>query len=141
MSTASAKAEPGSKMNRFVPSIGLVQADKRGEIYSILLPGDRELMLLHSRAGTLRGGHSHDVPEHVMVLLGSLAYKKLKPDKDITEEVLREGDSSYNGPGQVHLGFFPEDSWVLEWKICKDRKSWKNTNYKPWREKVDADAT
>ena len=47
-------------MANFEPTIKLEHADSRGEIYSISLPGDKELMLLHSKAGALRGGHAHD---------------------------------------------------------------------------------
>ena len=126
-------------MGNFKPEITLVSEDARGEIYSISLPGDRELMLLHSKAGTLRGGHSHDVPETVMVLTGRLEYHKLRPDFEEVIE-LTGGAVSGNLAGQPHLGYFPEDSWILEWKTCRDKHSWKNTNYAPWREMVDANA-
>ena len=46
---------------RFEPKIVLVHEDDRGEMYSISLPGDRELMLLHSKKGTLRGALSFSV--------------------------------------------------------------------------------
>ena len=37
-----------------------VHQDSRGDIYRVLLPDNRELMLFFCKAGFLRGGHSHD---------------------------------------------------------------------------------
>mgnify|MGYP001602327713 FL=1 len=122
------------------PTITKVHEDSRGELYAINLPGDRELMLLHSKAGSVRGGHSHDVPERVMVLTGKLQYHKLSPTGIEVIAVLQEGEYSYNAAGEIHMGEFPEDSWILEWKICPDKHSWKNTDYAPWRERVMANA-
>lgn len=127
-------------MDRFKPEITLVHEDARGEMYSISLPGDRELMLLHSTKGSLRGGHSHDVPESVMVLTGKMRYHKRFSAHGELEELLTDGRCSLNAAGQVHMGELLEDSWLIEWKVCKDRHSWKNANYGPWREKVDANA-
>lgn len=126
-------------MTSVKPEITLVSEDARGEIYAIEI-GDRELILLHSKAGTLRGGHSHDVPESNMVLTGKLRYTKMFEDGVVITQLLQDGDVSRNEANQVHRGYFEEDSWMLEWKICKDKSSWKNTNYKPWRDEVDAHA-
>ena len=125
-------------MDSFKPEITLVSEDARGEIYSISLPGDRELMLLHSKAGTLRGGHSHDVPEANMVLAGRMDYQKRDADGNEHAELLVAGEFSRNEAGQIHMAYFPEDTYMVEWKICKDKHSWKNENYAPWREKVVA---
>ena len=43
--------------------VNKVHEDKRGQVYSIGLPDNKELILFFSRAGYLRGGHSHDVNE------------------------------------------------------------------------------
>ena len=134
-------------MGNFKPEITLVSEDARGEIYSISLPGDRELMLLHSKAGTLRGGHSHDVPESNMVLTGKVKYQRIIPEawvsgrKGVSRwQILGDGGSLFNEANEIHMGEFLEDSWMIEWKVCKDKHSWKNTNYAPWREMVDANA-
>jgi hypothetical protein len=127
-------------MANFRPTIELVSEDARGEIYAINLPGDRELMLLHSNAGTLRGGHSHDVPEDVMVLTGEMKYHKKVYTRGQGVRFMREGSYSHNRSGVNHMGEFLEDSWLIEWKRCKDKNSWKNTNYAPWRTKVQANA-
>lgn len=118
------------------PIIKLEHSDARGEIYSISLPGDRELMLLHSKAGTLRGGHSHDVDEVVVMLTGKMRYHKLI--EGAKQEIdLEAGQSSYNCAGDIHMGEFLEDSWVIEQKLAK-KGEWKNLDYQPWREKVTA---
>ena len=127
------------------PEITLGHEDDRGEMYSISLPGDRELMLLHSKKGSLRGGHSHDVPESVMVLTGKMLYRKLPPaygpwEPAVRSEILHDGGCSRNPAGENHMGEFLEDTWLIEWKTCKDKHSWKNQNYSPWREKVEANA-
>ena len=119
------------------PSITCVSEDERGAIYSISLPGDKELMLLFSKAGTLRGGHSHTVPESVMVLTGKLKYHKLvKGEEKVV--VLSDGQSSFNERGQVHMGEFLEDSIIVEWKRGTTKGGWKSDNYAPWRARVDA---
>ena len=121
------------------PTITKVHEDSRGEMYAINL-GDRELILLHSKAGTLRGGHSHDVPEQVMVLTGKLQYHKLaEPDIEVIA-TLGEGECSYNKAGEIHMGAFPEDSWILEYKVCPNKNSWMNRDYGPWRARVIANA-
>ena len=132
---------------KFRPAISLVHEDARGEMYSISLPGDRELMLLHSHAGALRGGHSHDVAEQVMVLDGLMRYRKHRAEftdtsgsESTSEELLREGDTSYNAAGRDHMGEFFQDTWLVEWKIGTTKTGWKNTNYAPWRKEVDANA-
>mgnify|MGYP001571947171 CR=1 FL=1 len=124
----------------FTPVIKLENADSRGEIYSISLPDDRELMLLHSKKGTLRGGHSHDVEEIVVFLTGEMQYHKTR-DKNIEYgELCQEGDVSYNPVGEYHLGEFLEDTWLLEWKIGTNKNGWKNIDHEAWRERVKATA-
>lgn len=127
-------------MENFEPQIKLEHADNRGEIYSITLPGDRELMLLHSKKGSLRGGHAHDVSEVVLLLTGCMRYRKMSEARSEKYEALHGGDASFNQEGEYHMGEFVEDSWLLEWKLAKDKHSWKNIDYPPYREKVNANA-
>ena len=122
----------------FEPTIRLVHRDGRGEMYAIDLPGDKELILLHCTEGALRGGHSHSVPEQVMVLTGEMHYhKELAPGQE-TIKVLKEGYVTYNAAGEVHMAEFPVDSWILEWKIGTNRTGWVNTNHQPYRALVEA---
>ena len=69
------------------PKLTKVHEDERGAIYSIALPDNRELMLLFSKAGVFRGGHSHDCDEAVMLLSGGMRYWK----------IYEEGDSIHAG--------------------------------------------
>ena len=119
------------------PKINLEHSDARGEIYSISLPGNKELMLLFSKAGVFRGGHSHDCDEIVVLLSGKMRYHKRTDSHDVTYEILA-GSATYNPAGQIHMGEFLEDSWVVEWKLAKDKDSWSQQDYGPYRERVRA---
>ena len=118
------------------PSIEKVHEDNRGVIYSINLPDNKELMLLHSKAGAFRGGHSHTVDEVVVLLSGKMRYYKRINDMDQVAD-MAEGDVSYNPAGLPHMGEFLEDSWVVEYKFAR-KGEWKQTDYEPMREKVRA---
>ena len=84
------------------PTIKLEHNDARGSIYSITLPDNKELMLLFSKAGVFRGGHSHDCDEIVVLLSGKMWYHKLVDGvEQIT--VLRAWDTSFNKAGEIHL--------------------------------------
>ena len=121
----------------FTPTIKLEHADARGEIYSIALPDGQELMLLHSVAGSLRGGHSHSCAEVVLLLSGKMRYlKHIDRLNDTVSEVMAGGDFSYNPAGQNHMGEFLEDSWVVEYKFAK-KGEWTKANYPPYREQVE----
>jgi len=127
-------------MENFEPTITRVHEDARGEMYSISLPGDRELMLLFSKKGTLRGGHSHNVPESVMVLTGRMRYHKKPSSTCEITELLGEGSCSSNAAGVIHMGEALEDTYLIEWKIGTNRTGWKNIDHEPWRAKVRANA-
>ena len=128
----------------FTPKATLEHADSRGEIFSITLPDNRDgskLLLLHSNAGALRGGHSHDVDEVVTLLSGKMKYhKRVSRDEwDMIEELVEEltaGMSSFSPAGETHMAEFLEDSWVLECKFTTPGVAWSNTDYEPWRERV-----
>lgn len=127
----------------FEPTIEKVSEDARGEIYVINLPNNQELVLLHSKAGTLRGGHAHDVDEVVVLLSGAMDYTK-KSDGEAPSDykfIGTNGGHTFNPAHKYHMAEFKEDSWVLEWKINTDKHSWKNIDYAPWRELVNANAS
>lgn len=122
------------------PVLKKVHEDARGQMYAIVLPDGSELMLLHSKKGTLRGGHSHDVPESIMVLSGEMEYHKRPNAISPIHETLVSGDCSGNAAGEIHMGEFIEDTWLIEWKITGG-KPWMNKDYEPWRELVRASAS
>lgn len=116
-------------------SVQKVHEDPRGTIFSILLPPNRELMLFFCKAGYLRGGHSHSVPEIVIVLSGKLQYHKVVDGKEKVFE-LSDGDVVYNLPTEPHMAGFLLDSWVAEWKINSGIGEWTTTDYEPFRSQV-----
>ena len=124
----------------FKPEIKLELADDRGEIYSIGLPDGTEFMLIHSKEGTLRGGHSHNVSERVMLLTGQMMYHKVdlaakERDAEWTE-LLIGGDSSFNAEGVKHMGEFLEDTWLVEVKPGTPAHTAVDTDYQPFRKRV-----
>lgn len=120
------------------PKITLVSEDARGAIWSIELPDNKELMLLYSKAGTLRGGHSHTVAESVMVLTGRMKYHKLAPTGEERLAVLGDGQYSFNEANQVHMGEFLEDTLLVEWKRKTNKEGWRSHDHEPWRRLVRA---
>ena len=119
------------------PVLKLELADSRGEIYSILLPDGTEIMLLHSVAGSLRGGHSHDSPESILLVSGQMRYRKLVRGRERSYQ-LSAGDRSYNAAGVVHMGEFLADSWLIERKIGVKAREGETVDYEPYREEVRA---
>ena len=119
----------------FTPVLKLEHTDSRGEIYSILLPDGHELMLLHSTAGSLRGGHHHSCNERILMLSGLMRYSKMVEGKE-RQFVLNGGGICCNPAGQEHMGEFLEDSWLIEYKLAKVGE-WTQENYAPFRARVN----
>ena len=117
------------------PILKLEHADSRGEIYSITLPDGRELMLHHSNPGALRGGHSHNVDEIVVLLSGKMRYtSKIASSADHIVE-LKAPFTRYNQADLVHMAEFLEDSWLVEYKLGTGAIT---HDYEPYRAKVRA---
>ena len=113
------------------PVLTKVHEDARGAMYSLVI-GDRELMLLSSKAGSLRGGPSHDCDEVVLLLTGRMRYHKIVNGAE--EISIKEpGDLTPNKAGEVHMGEFLEDSWVAEWKLDARVGESTTTDYEPFR--------
>lgn len=115
----------------------LVHQDARGEIYSLLLPTNQELMVFHCKAGYLRGGHSHDVPEVVLVLAGHFHYHKWLNGQEVVTEMY-PGNCELNRPGEAHMGEFLEDTWLAEIKLGEHAGvgQWSTTDFEPFRQRV-----
>ena len=127
-------------MNDFTPTMRLEYSDPRGELYVIEMPDDQELLLFHSKKGSLRGGHAHDVNEIVVMLKGAMMYHK---QHGVGEELRRvnAGDASFNPAGMPHMGEFLEDSWLIEFKLDGTKKGQaKNIDHEPYRALVKANA-
>ena len=120
------------------PTIKLEHTDARGEIYSISLPDNRELMLIHSKTGAFRGGHSHSCDEIVVMLSGSMRYHRTNQDYPLSSpQLMWQGGISHNRANQDHMGEFLEDSWLIEYKFA-EKGSWTQTDFEPMRERVRA---
>lgn len=116
-------------------SLQQVHEDPRGSIYSIVLPTNQELMLFFCKAGQLRGGHSHDVPELVVLLSGRVRYHTLLNGREQVVDYAA-GGSIYNSANVPHMAEFLEESWVAEWKIGVHIGEWTTTEYEPMRSRV-----
>lgn len=117
------------------PRFSLAHEDPRGALYQLLLPTGQEVLLFFSKAGSWRGGHSHDVPEITLLLTGRMRYYKRIGDKEKTEE-LSAGQADWHPGGQVHMAEFLGDSWLIDWKVgCRVGEA-KTTDYEPYRERV-----
>lgn len=115
--------------------LNLEHEDPRGSIYKVAMPSGQELLVFFCKAGYLRGGHSHDVHEVILVLSGRLRYHKVTEGQEAILE-LGPGDVSYNLPGTPHMGEFLEDTWLVEWKINAAVGDWTTTDYEPFRKLV-----
>lgn len=136
----------------FTPTIKLEHADARGEIYSITLPGDQELMLIHSNKGALRGGHAHTTDEVVVMVTGEMRYRKRFPAEwqsngsdslrvpEQLEFILHGGNETANWKGVFHMAEFLEDSWLVEIKTNAKKGASQNIDYPAWRERVKANS-
>jgi quercetin dioxygenase-like cupin family protein len=114
-----------------------VAKDERGESWRILFPDNREALLIFTKAGYYRGGHSHNVLETSMLLTGKLKYwKRFKGQEVVLEKTA--GECTVNVPGEVHLALALEDSWLIDWKVGAHTGEWTTTNYEPYRRKVEA---
>ena len=114
-----------------------IAKDARGESYSITLPDNREIVLIFSKKGALRGGHSHSKDEVSMLLTGGVHYWKKNNYGEEFELDEKPGDVLFNEAGEVHLAKFEEDSWLLDWKIDTKIGECVTTNDPLYRARVD----
>jgi len=117
------------------PQFEKISEDERGANYRVILPGNRELVLIFSKAGSNRGGHSHSVPEVAWLLSGKLEVHKMREAGEV-RFVVNPGETYYNAPGEPHYGHFLEDSWLLDWKLGAPADGFTTTNYEPFRKRV-----
>lgn len=101
------------------PRFEKISEDERGANYRVIIPGkggDRELVLIFSKAGSWRGGHSHDTDEVALMLDGSMVYHKELDEGGVSFKI-SSGEAYENKAGQPHIGEFIEDSWLIDWKL------------------------
>jgi hypothetical protein len=120
------------------PVLSKMSEDARGASYSIMLPNGQELLLIYTRNGFWRGGHSHNV-EEVSVLLSGRAttMKRLRGrGQTETQEVHSTGAIIRNGPGEVHVTLALEDYWLVDIRPGAKASRIKSRNYRPYRRLV-----
>lgn len=118
------------------PKIQPIAEDFRGASWSLMLPNGQELVLIYTKKGMYRGGHSHNFPETSIVISGKMQYKKKFPDGREIEFEHGAGEVLHNEPNEVHVAQATEDGWLLDVKAAK-QSDWVTTNYPAYRAKVD----
>lgn len=121
------------------PMLTKVHEDARGEMYAIVLPSGKEILLIHSKAGALRGGHHHTYGERVLMLEGEAHYSRMLGLAKLSEHI-GEGDARSTPAGQLHMAEFPVDTWLIEMKLGMPDGTWKTEDHEPWRKRVRASA-
>ena len=120
------------------PVLTKIAEDARGASWSIMLPDGQEVVLIHTKAGFRRGGHSHNVPEVSVLLSGEIYYRKRSTDGEEAGFVQGPGGVLENSAGEAHLATFAKDSWLVDMRPGSKADEVHNTNYPPWRALVDA---
>ena len=112
-----------------------VAKDYRGESWRIVFPDNREALLIFSKAGFLRGGHSHSKPEISLLLTGKVRNWKIVNGTEVITEK-SAGEFMMNQAGEPHLTLALDDCWLIDWKIDAHIGEWETTNYEPYRIRV-----
>ncbi len=120
------------------PRIEKIAEDFRGSSWSLLLPDGTEAIIIYSRKGVFRGGHSHDRPEVSLLLSGKAHYWKRFSDGHEEEFDERPGQLLYNLPGEVHLARFDKQGWLFDWKLGAKAGETVTTNDPYYRKRVEA---
>lgn len=123
-------------MTDFKLTLKPIAKDARGESYSLMFPDGKEAVLIFTKAGFLRGGHSHTTPEVSLLLSGSVKCWKIINGTEYTF-TRKKGETLANRAGEPHLTLFLEDSWLLDWKSEVKAGEWETINYEPYRKQVD----
>ena len=132
-----------------LPKLKLIAEDERGASWQILLPDNRELVLIYTRKGFWRGGHYHTKPETSLVLSGKLRTRKIIKDIDSDQMVYEReieveksaGETISNKAGEPHVTIALEDYWLIDSKVDAKIGEWQTINYKPYRDIVDKQMT
>jgi len=112
-----------------------VSKDFRGESWRIVFPDNREALLIFTKAGFYRGGHSHSKPEISLLLTGKVRNWKIINGAEVVIEKVA-GEFMINQADEPHLTLALEDFWLIDWKIDAHIGEWTTTNYEPYRVRV-----
>jgi len=112
-----------------------VSKDYRGESWRLVFPDNREALLIFTKKGFLRGGHSHSKPEVSLILTGKVKTWKIINGEEVVAEKAT-GEFMSNQADEPHLTLALEDCWLIDWKIDAHIGEWVTTNYEPYRVRV-----
>lgn len=87
----------------------LEQADKRGFVFSFKCK-DREYLLIYTKAGVIRGGHSHEKEQYNVLLNGSILWNGNLNIAGLGNSIIFTESNKY------HIMESATDSLVIEWK-------------------------
>lgn len=104
--------------------------DKRGKVWSFKISETplKEIMILYTKKGALRGGAVHSVVENRVVLEGRIKMKELREEREIEYE-MKEGDFAWTEKEVPHLMESLTESWVMEWHPA-GKKNWIHEKYR-----------
>ena len=102
------------------------------------MPDGTEGILIFTRKGAYRGGHSHDKAEVSLVLSGRMEYRKRTSDGRALRFIQKPGDLLRNGPGEPHLAHALEDGWLFDYRLGVRAGETVTTSYPRYRRMVDA---
>jgi len=105
----------------------LIHSDERGKLY-VIPYGDKEFLLMETKAGYSRGGDYHKSKQHDVVLHGTVQFRFMQ-GKKVREKVLRQSEKIAFPAEQPHMLTALTDSLVLEWL----EGSFEKTHYEPFR--------
>ena len=101
------------------PKLSFIAEDERGASWGLTFPDGSEAIIIFSKKGAFRGGHSHNVDEISLLLSGKAHYWKRTGDGQESEFDELPGEALFNKAGHPHLARFDEDSWLFDWRLGK----------------------
>lgn len=140
------------KLQKYVPLIfdetlrlEPVAKDYRGESWRILFPDNREALLIFTKVGFYRGGHSHSRPETSLILQGKVRSWKIVTEETVNSfrdnrEIIREisaGEIMHNEAYEPHVTLALTDYWLFDWKVDTKIGESETITYKPYRDLVE----
>ena len=88
--------------------------DDRGNLVQLVHDGFKQINVLETRQGVMRGGHYHKICHEAFYVIRGCVKVSLKQD-GINEEVLfSQHDFFAIAPGVIHSMYFPEDCLMVQ---------------------------
>lgn len=93
----------------------MIYKDDRGEIIDVCEGDIKALQVITSKKGSVRSNHYHVRGGHwLYVLSGEMRYVERAVDsKDITERIIKQGETVFTGPLKIHATEFLEDTVLV----------------------------